>query len=307
VTGTTISPVEICNKVEFIVRRNRCASPRLRFTPFIDLMSTPMPDTLYTVKNLAFAYEPGKKVLDVDLFHVSPGEFVALIGPNGAGKSTLLKILSGLIKPASGVLEFKGKKFRDISSRELAKKVAYLPQDDEVHFPFTVGEVVMLGRWPHTGGAFFDSARDIEISSDAMKRVGISDWSGRLINELSGGERARVLLAKAIATQPECMLLDEPVSNLDIKYRAEAYAMLRSLVESGVGIVVVAHDIGSMSRWADRMVLLAGGKIVVDGAPSDVLKEDILERAYGLSVKVITDGNDRAIFPREIKTGGGAE
>jgi len=257
-----------------------------------------MNQKLFTVENLKFAYEPGRAVLDLDNFHVSPGELVALIGPNGAGKSTLLKILTRLITPNEGSIRYSGVNFDDISPKDLARKVAYLPQDDEIHFPFTVGEVVMLGRWPHTGGAFFDSAKDIEISSRAMDAVGITDWSDRVITELSGGERARVLLAKAIATQPECLLLDEPVSELDIKYRAEAYSLLRSLAKTGVGVVVVAHDIGSVSRWADRMVLLSDGKVLTEGTPSEVLTEEILEQAYGLKVKVVADGDDRAVFPR---------
>jgi iron complex transport system ATP-binding protein len=255
-----------------------------------------MADTLYTARKLTFGYRPETVVIrDVD-FAVRPGELVALIGPNGAGKSTLLKLLIGLHKPSGGSIEFNGRPLREYSHRSLAREVAYLPQEDEIHFPFTVGEVVMLGRWPHSGGAFFDSPSDREAASKAMTRVGISDWSNRVVTELSGGERARVILAKAIATQPRCLLLDEPVSELDLRYRAEAYRMIRELANDGLGIVVVAHDVGSVARWADRFVLMAGGEVVADGSQADVLNESVLSGAYGIGVKVISDGVDRAVF-----------
>ncbi len=256
-----------------------------------------MSELLYMASDLVFGYRPDERVLDGVNFHVSSGELVALIGPNGAGKSTLLKLLVELVKPEEGEIRFKGESIREFSQREIAKKVAYLPQEDEIHFPFTVGEVVMLGRWPHSGGAFFDSAADRKSALKAMEKVGISGWSERLVTELSGGERARVLLAKAIATEPKCLLLDEPVSELDLKYRTDAYLLLRSLADSGIGVVVVAHDVGAVSRWADRFVLLSEGKVIADGTPSEVLREDILERAYGVRVKVVADGQDRAIFP----------
>lgn len=257
-----------------------------------------MSESLYIASNLTFGYHPGEMVLHDVNFHVNQGEFVALIGPNGAGKSTILKLLAGLHNPVSGEINFRGRSLVNFPGRELARMVAYLPQEDEIHFPFTVGEVVMLGRWPHSGGAFFDSEIDRDAASSAMTMVGIRDWAGRLITELSGGERARVILAKAIATQPLCLLLDEPVSELDLKNQAEAYQLLKTLAINGAGIVVVAHDVGGVSRWADRLVLLSEGKIVADGNPADVLDENLLAEAYGISVKVISDGDDKAVFAR---------
>jgi len=256
-----------------------------------------MADKLYIAKGVEFGYHPDEVVLNGIDFHLSAGELVALIGPNGAGKSTLLKLLVGLHKPGAGIIEFGGSPLGEIRPRELAKEVAYLPQEDEIHFPFTVGEVVMLGRWPHSGGAFFDSPADREASHRAMEMVGITDWAGRVVTELSGGERARVHLAKAIATEPKCLLLDEPVSELDLKYRTDAYTLLRQLVDSGIGVVVVAHDIGAVSRWADRFVLLSNGKVSADGPADHVLRKEILEAAYGVTVKVVADGRDMAIFP----------
>jgi iron complex transport system ATP-binding protein len=257
-----------------------------------------MPDPLYIASNLKFGYHPDNLVIDGINFHLDRGEFTGLIGPNGSGKSTILKLLVGLLKTQNGEIKFDGIPVSDIPPRELAKRVAYLPQEDEVHFPFTVGEIVMLGRWPHSGGAFFDSESDRKVSLQAMDLVGITDWSGRLITELSGGERARVVLAKAIATEPEILLLDEPVSELDFKFQNEAYKLLRNLTDKGTGVVVIAHDIGSISRWADRLILLSDGKIMADGSPAEVLNEKILETAYGTPVKIISDGVDKAIFAR---------
>jgi len=257
-----------------------------------------MREPLYIASNLAFGYRPDKLVIHGVGFRIGQGELVALIGPNGAGKSTLLKILTGLLKPSSGEIIYSGKPLRDYPPRDLARKVAYLPQDDEVHFPFTVGEVVMLGRWPHSGGVYFDSRSDREAAFGAMEKVGIPDWSNRLVTELSGGERARVMLAKAVASEPECLLLDEPVSDLDLKYRSDAYSLLKSLASAGKGIVVVAHDIGAVARWADRMILVSDGRIIADGPTGDVLSEGTLEAAYGVPVKVVSDGKDRAVFAK---------
>ena len=257
-----------------------------------------MADWLFRTHRLEFAYNPGEPVLDRVDFSLSSGELVALIGPNGAGKSTLLKLLVGLHSPQQGTIEFDGKLIEEISPRDLARQVAYLPQEDEIHFPFTVGEVVMLGRWPHSGGAFFDSARDREAARRAMEKVGIEDWSARIVSRLSGGERAKVMLARAIATEPKCLLLDEPVSELDLKWRTDAYLLLRELVEAGMGVVVVAHDIGAVARWADRFVLLSKGKVLADAEPSEVLSESLLEKAYGVTVKVVADGRDLAVFPK---------
>ena len=255
-----------------------------------------MVESLYIAKGIEFAYKPEAPVLRGVDFHIEPGELIALIGPNGSGKSTLLKLLAGLLRPQKGTIEFLGRTLDRIPPRELAREVAYLPQEDEIHFPFSVGEVVMLGRWPHSGGAFFDSKSDRDASAQAMKLAGIQDWGGRQITELSGGERARVMLAKAIATEPKCFLLDEPVSELDLKYRSEAYKLLRSLADEGRSVVVVAHDVGAVARWSDRLVLLAGGRVIADGSPDEVLTQSRLKDAYGIDVKVISDGPDRAVF-----------
>jgi iron complex transport system ATP-binding protein len=262
-----------------------------------------MTDSLYIARQLAFSYKKDSPVLRGIDFTLSPGEFVALIGPNGSGKSTLLKLLVGLIKPDAGEILFDGKPLSGYPPRSLAKQVAYLPQEDEIHFPFTVGEVVLLGRWPHSGGAFFDSVSDRAAASRAMEMVGIERWSSRPVTELSGGERARVMLARAIATEPKCLLLDEPASELDLKYRYEAYGILKKLANDGKGVLVVAHDVGAVAGWVDRIALLADGKILASGKSDDVLTEPLLKTAYGIDVKVISDGVDRAIFAASGKGG----
>jgi len=256
-----------------------------------------MSGSVYEIRNLTYGYVPGNPVINRVTLDIRGGEFCAVIGPNGSGKSTLLRLMTGLIKPQSGVINLKGRPLGSTGEREIARSVSYLPQEDEVHFPFTAGEVVLLGRWPHSGGAFFDSSEDHDAALRAMERVGITDWSGRLVTELSGGERARVLLAKAVATEPECMLLDEPASELDLKYRADAYGLLRDIANEGIAVVVVAHDIGSVARWADRFVLISDGRVLADGNSGAVLDRAILEQAYGVEVKVISDGMDRAVFP----------
>ncbi len=255
-----------------------------------------MTDALYIATDIHFGYRPETPVLNGVDFSVRAGELVALIGPNGAGKSTLLKLLVRLHKPGRGSITFAGQPLNEYSHRTLARDVAFLPQEDEIHFPFTVGEVVMLGRWPHSGGAFFDSAADRNAAARAMDLVEISEWSERSVIELSGGERARIMLARAIATEPKCLLLDEPVSELDLKYRAEAYRLVRKLADDGLGVVVIAQDVGAVSRWADRLVLMADGRVIAEGPTESVLRVSTLSKAYGVPVKVITDGPDRAVF-----------
>ncbi len=266
-----------------------------------------MNDLIYNATGLGFSYRTGEMVLrDID-FQLSPGEMVGIIGPNGAGKSTLLKLLSKLLEPSTGQLNLFGKPMSGLDPIHIALKISYLPQESEIHFPFTAGEVVMLGRWPHSGGAFFDSVVDREISSRAMQRVGIGGWENKLVTEMSGGERARVLLAKALAAEPSCLLLDEPVSELDLKNRTEAYSLIRSVADSGTGVVVVAHEIGAVSRWVDRLVLFGMGSIIADGTPDQVLTESNLEKSYGVKTVIISHGPDRAIFPVTGNTGGGVE
>ena len=146
-----------------------------------------MKDNLYEVREVVFSYRGSSPAVDHVNLNLSSGELVALIGPNGSGKSTLLKLLMGLLKPQEGLIKFMGRALESIHPRALAREVAYLPQEDEIHFPFTVGEVVMLGRWPHSGGAFFDSVSDREAAARAMAKVGIAEWSGKPVTELSGG------------------------------------------------------------------------------------------------------------------------
>lgn len=263
-----------------------------------------MQELLYKADDLTFSYRAGTPVLSGIDFRLSRGELACVIGPNGSGKSTLLKLLAGLLKPQGGKILFNGRPVKSIPPRDLARMVSYLPQDDEIHFPFSVGEVVILGRWPHSGGAFFDSAKDRHAAESAMKKVGIITWAGRSITELSGGERARVSLARALATEPECLLLDEPASELDLKHGAETYALLRHIASDGAGVLVAAHDMGSVSRWADRVILLSDGKIRADDSPEKVLTESILSEVFSADIKVMADGNDRAIFVKNGRDGG---
>jgi iron complex transport system ATP-binding protein len=264
-----------------------------------------MSETLYIAENISFSYDRSTPVIDNVSVSINTNEVIAVIGPNGAGKSTLLKLLINLLRPDSGQIKFTGKNVIDIHPRELARHVSYLPQDDEIHFPFSVGEVVMLGRWPHTGAAYFDSPDDKLAAQLAMEKVGIEKWASRPVTDLSGGERARVLLARSLATQPDCLLLDEPASELDLKHRANTFSLLKDLSRENIGVVIVAHDIGSISRWADRMILMSDGKVIADDIPEKVLNENLLESAYGTRVKVLTDGENRAVFAVSGKSKGG--
>src|SRR5215510_11891846 len=174
-------------------------------------------NSLFQVRDLGFGYT-SIPVLRGLSTNVAAGEFVALIGPNGAGKSTLLKIMAGLLRGYHGSVDFSGKSLSQWNSRDLAKRVAFVPQETHMVFPFTAGEIVMMGRLPHRAGAVFDNPKDAEWAREAMTLTDTAALSSKIFNHLSGGERQRVVLASALAQDPQVLLLDEPTVYLDLKH-----------------------------------------------------------------------------------------
>src|SRR4029077_15935326 len=202
---------------------------------------------------------------------VVSGEFVALVGPNGAGKSTFLKVLAGLLAGYKGTVQFSGRALAGFSSRDLAKRIAFVPQETHMVFPFTVNEIVMMGRLPHRTGGLFDSPRDLERSREAMELTDTLGLSGKVFGELSGGERQRIVLASALAQDPEVLLLDEPTVYLDLKHQIQFYDILERLnMDRGMTIVSVTHDVNLAARYARRMIAIRSGILVVDGSPDEV-------------------------------------
>jgi iron complex transport system ATP-binding protein len=230
---------------------------------------------------------PGVPVLRGVSVEVAAGEMLAIVGPNGAGKSTLLKVLGGSLSPRAGSVELFGRPLDSLDRREFARTVASVSQENAVAFRFTVMEIALMGRAPHLGAWRFESAHDLEIASAALERFDLRHLAARHVQELSGGERKRVFLARALAQEPKLALLDEPTAFLDLKHVAEIFARFRELcAERGLAVVATLHDLNAAALYADRVMLLADGAAAAYGTPAEVLTADNLRRVYDTEVYV---------------------
>jgi iron complex transport system ATP-binding protein len=235
---------------------------------------------------LTFHYGPRPVLHEVGVT-VARGELVGVIGPNGSGKTTLVRVLSGVRRPAAGTVRLDGTPLAQLGRRELARRVAVMPQDPTLEFPFTALEVVLMGRAPHQAPLALPRAADLAIARAALARLDVGDAEARPLDQLSGGERQRVLLARALAQEPDVLLLDEPTTHLDLRHQTGIYAVVDALRrERGLAVVSVLHDLNLAALYCDRLVLLAGGRVMRDGAPADVLVPEVLAAAYGTPVDV---------------------
>jgi iron complex transport system ATP-binding protein len=246
------------------------------------------------VKDLSFGYGE-KTILHYLDFHLPSGKFTALLGRNGSGKSTLLRLMAGFIKPKSGSIEVFGVDLSSLSNAERAKRIGFLPQTHYPVFPFTVEEVVLTGRAAYVFSTPTD--KDREKVESAMRRIGIEDLKGRPYTELSGGERQLVLIARVLAQEPKVMLLDEPLSSLDLSNQVRILNLLKSLVASGLTVVAVLHDPNVALRYGDHFVFLRNGMIKepkgLDGFHSARMLTDV----YGIKIEVIPVRKKYLIVP----------
>ncbi|MCB1523572.1 MAG: ABC transporter ATP-binding protein [Rhodoblastus sp.] len=217
----------------------------------------------------------------VDLL-LKPGEIVGLIGPNGAGKSTLLKAIAGLSSLSDGAIRYDGVRAQEIGAARLARRLAYLAQDGEISWPLRVEHLVGLGRLPHRTPFAGESEEDRVAVERAMKLAEVAQFRARTVQSLSGGERMRVLLARALAVEAEVLLADEPVAAVDPLHQLRVMDLLRRVAAEGKCVVVVLHDLALAARFCNRLVVLAGGCKLLDGPP-DELTDAIIARAYGVS------------------------
>lgn len=247
------------------------------------------------IRGLEFRYNSILALKDVTL-DIHESEVVAIVGPNGSGKSTLLKCINRILKPKKGVIMIDGKDIKDLSQIEIAKAVGYVPQVAKQSFPATVFEVVLMGRRPYI--SWRCGKRDIEKVLEVLKLLNIEDIAMRDFNELSGGQQQKVLIARALAQEPEILLLDEPTSNLDIKHQLEVMEMVRNITkEKEITAVVAIHDLNLASRYADKVVMMLEGRIFAVGDPISVLTPDNIRKVYGVEVKIINDGGLIYIIP----------
>jgi iron complex transport system ATP-binding protein len=225
----------------------------------------------------------GRVVLKDVSLALSPGHLVALVGPNGAGKTTLLRALAGLI-PSEGEIQISGEALSSLPLRERAKRFGYLPQGHVVHWPLPARDIVALGRYPHgaTDPARL-SPRDADAVLRAMQAVDVMEFSDRRVTELSGGERSRVALARALAVEAPVILADEPTASLDPRHQIDVMKNLRATADKGVLVIVVTHDLGLAARFADHVLVLREGQLVSQGAPAEALSEQVMADVFRIS------------------------
>ena len=244
------------------------------------------------VKNLSFRYV-NKVVLHDISFVLSENIIVSIVGPNGAGKSTLLKILAGILLPNRGSVYMNNADFTRLSAGERARLVGYLPQEFDTPFAFTVEDVVRMGRFPFQRGMFATSAQDQQIVEQAMQATDVLAFRHRPFNQLSGGEKQRVMLASVLAQEVPILLLDEPTRALDYAHQAQLMRVLqRENREQGKTVVWVTHDVNLALRFSDVIIFLKDGQIVEQGAPREVVRPEILHAVFDvpLSVQQLPNG-----------------
>jgi iron complex transport system ATP-binding protein len=257
-------------------------------------------------RDLAFAYD-GRPVLRGVDFSLERGELVAIVGPNGAGKSTLLHLLLGVLQPDRGSVRSSGQALAGLDRGEIARRVAFVPQEARADFDFTVQELVAMGRTPYLGRFQPERTTDVEAVNHALDVTGTRAFAERLVSELSFGERQRVHVARAIAQTTDVLLLDEPTSNLDVGHQLEIMGLLEGLVRGGKAAAVALHDLSLAARFADRVVVLSGGRIVGDGKPADVITEAMLEAHFLIRARVHRGEPDGVVVVVPFaQAGGGA-
>jgi iron complex transport system ATP-binding protein len=242
------------------------------------------------IDSLAFAYGE-RLVLDGISLAIEKGEMIGILGPNGSGKTTLLKILSAVLS-GHGKIELNGKDIRSYGRRELSRIFAVVPQETQINFPFSVAEIVLMGRASHHSPIGLEGERDLESARKSLEATETASLADRYLHELSGGEKQRVMIARALAQEPEILLLDEPAAFLDLKHQVRVFDLLRRLNrERGLTIVAALHDLNLAALFFPRLAMLSGGKIFRDGPAREVLSEKNIEEVYGVQVRVEMDAS----------------
>jgi iron complex transport system ATP-binding protein len=250
------------------------------------------------VENLSLQIRQTSILQGINL-EVLPGEFVGLIGPNGSGKSSLLRCIYRIFKPTTGRITLNGNKISHLSPRQLAKQIAVVLQESSTEFDFTVAEVVAMGRFPHQGLFGYESQQDNQLIQTVLAQVGLDAIAERNFSSLSGGEKQRVLVARAIAQQPQILILDEPTNHLDIRYQLQLMEWVKAL---GFTTIAALHDLNLAATYCDRLYVIQGGKIVAQGEPANILTPRLIATVYQVGADIQIDpvtGKLRlAFFPK---------
>lgn len=273
----------------------------------------------YAVEQIRFSYRDGRNgapawVLDGVSFEVAEGEILGVIGPNGSGKTSLLKLMTKVLQPQAGAVHLFGHELAGMPQDAVARVAALVPQDSQQIFPFTIAEMVLMGRFPHRrrGGVLlglgWEGPEDLRLAEHAMVEMDVVHLSHRSIADVSGGERQRAIIARALTQEPRVLLLDEPTAFLDLNHQLDICRILGHLNEErGLTVILVSHDLNLASQYCDQLLLLKDGQIFQIGTPEEVIRPEILEAVYGCQVLVDchpVTGLPRVTLPGRTVAGG---
>lgn len=241
------------------------------------------------VRDLGYDYD-GRPILDSVTWDLRKGEILGVLGPNGCGKTTMLRNLNRNLSPKRGCVVLDGTDLEDMAKRDIARHIAAVPQSNEIRFAFTVREMVAMGRMPFQEAFRGNSSEDERIVDEAMELTGITRMSDRLINTMSGGERQRVIIARALAQQPEILLMDEPTLHLDINMQFEVLDLVSKLSrDRGLTVVIVSHDLPMVARYCDRIILIHDRTVWAEGKPEDVLTPENMRTVFNIDARFELD------------------
>ncbi|NMC58622.1 MAG: ABC transporter ATP-binding protein [Candidatus Methanofastidiosa archaeon] len=242
------------------------------------------------VLDATFSYNGTAKIFDGITFSMKEGDIFCILGSNGTGKSTLIKCIANLLKLKKGNIILNNRSIYSLKKEDVAKEMGYIPQMHNSTFPFSVLDVVLMGRSPHLSLMSSPSEKDYKIAEDAIKTLGISHLTKKPYTEISGGERQRVTIARALAQQPKILLLDEPTLHLDINHQLDILEMTKKLAKNNkIIVILVSHDINLSSRYSDKLILLQSGKICAIGKPEDVITKENMRNIYNIEVEMKYD------------------
>lgn len=246
--------------------------------------------------NLGFDYLTGRSLCEQTIQEISlsfaRGQFVGLIGPNGSGKSTLLNLLMGLLEPDEGHVFLNEQSLNGYKRRDIAQRIALVPQDVSIGYAFSVREIVAMGRNPHLGRFQPERERDVELIQQALQKTDLLSMADRRVDQLSGGERQRVFIARTLAQETPILLMDEPTTSLDLCHQLELLTLVKGLVQENHLVITAIHDLGLAARFCDRLIMLSQGRVVADGTPEEVLTTDNLRRYFSIEARIESDCGD---------------